>query len=261
MKKTKLIAYVIVAALVVTVTHQYFKRSRINNRLELENADLRTHAILVAGLRVENDRLRVGKPELAAAETLVQEREERRRDQAELARLRQKQAAYESKQADEVKKIRSEIEELKAGQARGEDLREPNSFRTASLTGSILLSKAQNKGTTTPEALLETWLWAVEHQNGELLQKLQFWPEEVKDQIPPPEAILSVDESRFADVTDVILMQKDEKAMGDEVILKFKLKRNREPASYEPTQIDLWLKFQDEGWKIIGVTGRRTQEK
>ncbi len=257
MNKNKLIAYTAAALVLLAAATKIIERHRANRELEFENSGLRSKAALIDLLQEENARLRSSKPEIVAAESLVKERQERRRDRAELERLRERLAHLERQETEHIESVRGEIMEDQAKIARGKQLGEPNAFGTVPVTGNIPISAARNQGIATPEALLETWLWAVEHGQAKLLRELRFTPgipDEAKDQLRP-EAVLMMDETALSDVVELVL--KEKLARGDdEVRYAVELKRDREPVSREWVAMYIHLKRFGKDWKIFSMGGR-----
>ncbi len=257
MNKARRAIYAAGALLLVTVGTRVVDRHRANQKVALENAQLCTNAALLMHLQKENERLRAARPDIAAAEALSREHEENGREQAELEQLRHQLAEYDREQEEEVEKVRREIAEDMAKLARGEPFDDPNALRTAPVTGSIAISEAQNKGASTPEDLLVTWLWAVEHGNAPALRGLHFWPADRKEELPSNEAIFAMDANWLSDVTEVVLKRKTTKG-DDEVIFNFELRRDRDVAPPEPTALGMHLRRFGDVWKIYGVSGSNT---
>lgn len=256
MTRTRLGILAIGSILLVTAAHQILDQYRVNQQLEGENNRLRAVVPLLEARQRENDRLRSVRSDLAAADTLKKKQDDRLKDMAEVARLRQKLADYRQTNDRDVQAVRQEIEEAKARRALGQDVSDPNSFKETPLIGNISLRGALNRGSATPETTLETWLWAVQHEKVEVLMQLRLTPDlpmEIRKQFRQ-EALLAMDGNTFTDVTDVVLKTKSTKG-NDEVFLGFELKRNREPAPRESNEIRLHLKRFENEWKINSVTG------
>src|SRR6266480_6147578 len=106
MNKARLVIYAAGALLLVSVGTRVVDRYRANQKVALENTQLRTNSALLRHLQKENEYLRAARPGIAAAEALSKEREEHGREQAELEQLRRELAQYDRKHEEEVESVR-----------------------------------------------------------------------------------------------------------------------------------------------------------
>ena len=258
MNKTKAITCLAVVFVSSAAVYQAIRLHRDTSQLGVEKSLLKAQADSWPRLQNEFEQLAPVRSALAASDELKKELEARRRDQGEIKSLQKKLDDYERKEADDLDKLKRELDLLREQAQRGEIPMNTNAWYDSTVSLNIELEKANNKGAGTPENLMETWLWAVEHHNVELLRGLHVSPENIG--AISAEGLLALDGSWLPDVVAISLREKSVKGNGDEARLEFDLKRDREPGIREPTILRLRLKRDGNEWKIYSVSGTRPEK-
>jgi RNA polymerase sigma factor (sigma-70 family) len=153
MTKIKTVAFGVLIAAGVGIPFG-IQQQRSMDRLQLENANLRTQAARVAAAQVENQ---------AKANREAKANARSKAEFHELMRLR-----------GEVGLLRKESQEL--ARLRTEKTRSANAAKTLLTNPKLLPAQAwADVGMDTPAASLQTFFWAARHENSDLVGKLIRW--------------------------------------------------------------------------------------
>jgi hypothetical protein len=261
MKRAALIFLVLLAVGGLVVSLDLCKRRQANQALLAENERLATNSEALAMLTAERARLQPKKDLLSAPERLIQERTDRRRDVTELAALRKRVAQTNEAEEQRVEEIRREMKEAVARQTRGEE--PPRPYGTT-LTQQVQLGETRNAGFTTPEAALETWLWALQRGDKVALKAMHAVPNAASGPIgadsgrqggtDATDAQIQMEQRYFADASNVVVQEKISKSESN-VQFRLSIARSRERAPYEPNGVAVELYPMGKQWQVRGVVG------
>jgi hypothetical protein len=208
------------------------RQSLINRELVRQNDGLRAEIVLLPRIQEENQRLRATPSEQATLATIQAEREHDRQEITKLQRT-----------LVEIERQRLELNQREAAAKEDEAqfrLADPNFYQTRPATGVFSLQAAQNVGAATPEALLETWLWAMRERQGELLEQLES------------DRFLISSRDILRDITQVSLEQKGINHF-DKVVLRTQVTRSGEQTPGETAGIEFSMARAGETWKLRAV--------